>query len=211
MPKSLEELEQSPDVGLAERRVNVCLSAKLAEELERVTGELFELRDQIKAARAEAVDEDAPRAPKRMGATGPIGELEERAKAKAAEGDALRERIADNSVEVLLCGKPNGEWRQWASKHPARDEDEDPTGAARDQMWAGGFCNIDALVADLYLFTASYNGFEPSEKWRTLVTTKGAPANLTLAASRVVGMHEQVVDAGKSLVAWWDDQMSVSA
>lgn len=207
--KSLSELQSSPDVGLAERTVKICLSAKLAAELEQVKADLFEVQALIEQVKAER-SEDAPQKPKRMGDTGPLADLEAKADDLAKQGDALRERIDENSVEVLLRGKSSGEWRQWAMKHPARDEDEDRQGAERDRRWAGGLCNVDALVDDLRLFVASYNGEEPSDAWATFVAEKGVPANLTLAASYVVGMHEQVVDAGKSLADWLADRRNVS-
>lgn len=207
MPKSLSELQQSPDVGLPEDRVTICVAARLVAELAPLDKELFEVEGKIERLLNER-EEGVTERPKRLGEKGELPKLQKRAKELADQADAVRARIEENSVEVLLRGKPLGEWRRWAGTHPPRDADEDPQGAARDKAWAGERVNIDAVAENLRIWAASYNGEEPSDAWAEFVAAKGAPAHLTVAASRVVGLHEQVVDAGKSRRAWLDARRS---
>ena len=205
--KSLADLKSSPDVGLPEREVTVCVSAKLARELEEADRALFAADEALRTARQEAkarADGDLP--PLRSGQKSPVAAAEKEAEARAAESDAIRERIKDASVTLLLRGKTGGEWRQWASKHPAREEGE--PGAEFDRTWAVGFCNLDALIADLPSFVASYNGEPASDEWAQFVSANGVPAHLRNAASAVVAMHEQGVDVGKDRRSWLAARMS---
>lgn len=212
--KSLSELQSSPDVGLPEVHADVCVSAKLVDELSALDNELFEIEAEIEQLREnETRDADGEPAgpPKRAGHVSALPAKEKRAADLAEAADKVRARIADNNVRLLLRGKGLGEWRQWAVKHPARDDEADPQGYARDVKWAGGHVNIDALAVDLHEFVARYNDEEPSEAWATFVATNGAPAHLVVAASKVVGLHEQVVDEGKSRSAWLAARRSASA
>lgn len=207
--KSLSELQSSPDVGLAEREVRVCVSAKLARELEEADRLMFEAAGALQIARQEAqqrAEGDAP--PLRPGQPSPVAAAEAEAEKRAAEADAVRERIKEHSVTLLLRGKSAGEWRLWASKHPARDEG-DP-GSDFDRKWAAGFCNLDDLIRDLPQFIVRYNGEEPSEEWAKFITENGVPADLRNAASALVAMHEQGVDLGKARRDWLRDRMSAS-
>lgn len=224
MPKSLADLKSSPDVGLPERTVKVCVSAKLAGELEEADRALFEAQaaleaaqNQLRAAQGEAQERAEGVRPKlRSGETPPtvalekeVATLEKKAGQAAKHSDGIRARMDEASVALLLRGKPGGEWRLWASKHPARDEGE--PGHDFDLRWAAGFCDLDALIADLHTFVARYNDEEPSEEWAEFVAANGVPADLRTAASVVVGMHEQGVDLGKSRGDWRRDRMSASA
>jgi hypothetical protein len=211
-------------VGLAEYPVDICVSAKLAGQLEAADRELFEAdralrlaRAELDAAREAAADPDAPKRPRRSGETAhadlvrKVEEAEERARAAAEVSDEIRARMEDNSVRVVLRGKDSGVWGRWVAKHPARDEDDEPAAYERDRRLAAGFCNIDALIADLYEWVAEYNGESPSEDWWEFLSTNGLPADMANAASRVVQMHEQVVDLGKSRLAWLAEQRSANS
>jgi hypothetical protein len=203
--KSLSELQSSPDVGLPETHADVCVSAKLVDELSAIDAELFEVEAQVEQLRETAAREaegEPQGPPKRPGDASRLPELEEKAAELAAKADAVRDRMADTNVRLQLRGKELGEWRQWAVRHPARDAEADPQGYERDVKWAGGHVNIDALAGDLGQFVVRYNDEEPSEAWAKFVTANGAPAHLVVAASKVVGLHEQVVDQGKSRSAW---------
>lgn len=223
--KSLSELQSSPDVGLPERHADVCVSAKLVDELEGLDALLFEVEAEAGELRKEIAqlrEQEALKAegerfgpPERAGHVSPLlakqaelAELDAKADDLAPKADAVRERIAENNVRLQLRGKRLGEWRQWAAAHPARDEDVDPQGAARDRKWAAGQVNVDDLAADLHQFVVSYNGEPPSQEWAEFVEANGAPLHLVLAASKVVGMHEQAVDEGKSRSAWLADRRS---
>lgn len=212
MPKSLAELQSSPDVGLPEKRVTVCVAAKLVEELSTVDEELFDLVRQIENLRKQAAARrEGDAAPlQRLGASD-LADLEAQAEEKAKQADAIRERIEENNVEILLRAKPRGEWRQWTSRNPARDDEESPKAAERDKQWAGGRCNIDAVENDLRVWVVSYNGQEPSDAWADFIEKNGAPAHLTLAASQVVALHEQVVDSGKARSTWLAGRKSATS
>ena len=208
--KSLADLKSSPDVGLPEREVTVCVSAKLARELEEADRAMFEAEAKATIARQEAAQRaDGERPKLRPGQKSPVAEAEAEAEKRAAESDAIRERIKDASVVLLLRGKTSGEWRQWAARNPAREEGE--PGADLDRTWAAGFCNLDALIGDLPQFVASYNGEAPSQEWADFVTANGVPADLRNAASVLVGMHEQGVDLGKARRDWLAARMSAPA
>lgn len=212
--KSLSELQSSPDVGLPETHADVCVSAKLVDELSTIDAELFEVEAEATALRqTEAAEVDGEKAgpPKRAGHVSRLPELEAKAAELAEAADKVRERIADNNVRLQLRAMEGGKWRQWAAQHPPRDEEIDPQGAARDAKWAAGHVNIDDLAADLHQFVTRYNDEEPSEAWAAFVQANGAPAHLVIAASKVVGMHEQVVDEGKSRSAWLAARRSVSS
>lgn len=226
--KGLSELQSSPDVGLPEAHVDVCVAAKLVDELEAIDRELFEIEDEAGSLRKEiarlrdqevlAAEGEPTGPPRRAGYVSPLPEkeaklaaLEKKAVPLAKAADKVRERIAEHNVRLQLRGKPLGQWRQWAAAHPARDDEADPQGAARDAKWAGGHVNIDALAGDLHQFVVRYNDEEPSEAWAAFVADNGAAAHLVLAASKVVGMHEQVVDEGKSRSAWLAARRSVSS
>jgi hypothetical protein len=222
VPKSLAELKSSPDVGLPEYTVKVHVSAKLVGALEAADLALYnadreaaEARAALEAARERDADSDAPAPPRRSGQS-PHADLVQRVEAaeSAAEGaarasDEIRARM--EVVEVLLRGTGSGEWRRWANAHPARDEESDRAGALRDQRYAAGYCDLDALVADLHLWVAECNGEAASEEWWEFLSTNGLPADLTAAASRVVQMHEQGVDLGKDRERWLADRRSATA
>lgn len=195
--KSLSELQQSPDVGLPERTVKICVTARLVDEAEAIDAELFEVEERIgRLEQHEESRREGGGPPRRTGEGSELPALIERGKELAAQADSIHERIEESMVEVLLRGKRRGEWRQWATKHPARDETTDPQGHERDKTWAGGHVDIDALAADLHLFAAKYNGEDASDAWAEFVAANGAPGHLTLAASRIVAMHETVVSVG---------------
>lgn len=236
MSKSLSELKSSPDVGLPERTFPLCVSGKLVAELEAADSALYEAETELTAARV-TLREARVRAERRRDGEEPklrsgqkspaaeaekkVADLEKRAEEAAERSDAIRERMVDHTIDLHLRGKPNGEWRQWVMKHPSRDEDTDPVGAQRDKTHAAGFCNIDALIADLggydmngerrSGFVVKYGGEEPSADSWEFVSNNAAPGDLTRLASTVVAMHEQVVDLGKSRTAWRNARTNASA
>lgn len=201
--KSLSELEASADVGRPEREFPICVSGKLTRELEAADAELFEVKAELDAAEQEARDHaEGGGRPRRTGERSKVAELEKRAQAAAEKCDAIRARMEDHTVTLDLKGKTNGEWRAWVSVNPPRDPEDDKAGAERDRRWAGNFCDVDALIANLSQYVAKYGDDEPSERWQALVFENAAPGDLTRLASAVVAMHEQVTDTGKSRAAW---------
>lgn len=213
MSKSLSELRLSPDVGRPEKPYDICVAGKLAAELEEADRELFGIEEQLQVAQG-----DRERSSRRLGEKPPEADLQQQAQAAAERSDEIRRRMTEHTVTLHLVGKPSGEWRRWAAAHPARDEEQDEGGAKRDQRYAGGWCDIDALIADLGGYTEGEErrpgwieryGEEPaSDEWWQFVAANAAPGDLTMLASTVVGMHEQVVDLGKSRVAWQQTRRS---
>lgn len=189
----LSEMQSSPDVGRPEGLFPICVAGKLVKELGKIDAEMFEVESEIDAAKA------AER-PARVGAVPPAAALEKKAAGLAKKADAVRERMKDHTIDLLV--PVSGTWRQWVTKHPLREEETDPAGYARDRQYAGSVCNIDALVADLGDFVAKYGDEEPRNGSWEFVSTNAAPGDLTMLGSKVVGLHEQSVDLGKSRVAW---------
>lgn len=207
--KSLAELKSSPDVGLPETKAKICLSAKLLAEQEAANEAMIEAQLAYERARETAqARRDGEAAPRRAGEGVSLAALDKAAKKATATAEDVHKRMEEASVEVLLRCKDDGVWRQWQTEHPARDEETDPVGADRDQKWGLSLCNIDALADDLRLWAASYNGEPASDEWAEFIAANGVRAQIRMAASKIVAMQEQVVDAGKSPTAWREDRMS---
>lgn len=208
----LDELKSSPDVGLAEYPVKVCVSAKLIAELDAADLELLKATQAVESARAalelardDAADPDAPKRPRRSGQsphadlTKALEDAEKRAEDAAGVTDAIRERMERHSVTLTLRGKTSGEWRRWVAEHPPRDET------------AEQFCNLDDLIGDLHLWVAKYDDEDPTEAWWEFVSANGAPAHMREAAHRLILMHERDVDLGKSRRDWLTEWRSANA
>lgn len=200
---SLSDLRKSPDVGRPEQTFDVCLSPRLAAELDAADKALFKAEEEL-----EIAHENGSR-PGRMGTKSPVPDLERKAEEAAQASDAIRARMAENTITLHLRALTLGEWRQWVSKHPARDKDEDRAGAARDAQWAGGFCNIDDLVAAAGMCVVKYGDEDPTDGAWEFITDNAAGGELTRLASTLVQMHEQGVDLGKSRVAWRSTRRSI--
>lgn len=221
MPKSLSELQASPDVGPVERTASVCVAGKLIDQFDLANAELFDIETRI-AKLEKGLQQKRESGTQRVGGNGQLTKLKKEAEAKAVEIDELRGRIQENSVELLL-GADEGAMRLWLPAHPPRDatyptEDDnqqlryvDPAGQAEDTKWVDGTCNVADLVDDLHKWVVAYNGEPASDAWWTFVRKSGARGDLLVAASKVVGMHSQVVDPGKSRVAWLDARRSATS
>lgn len=208
----LSEMQSSPDVGRPEREFPICVSGRLVAELEAADRDLFGIEEKLEAARAESRrrQEGDAAPPRRTGATSPLPDLERQAQEAAERCDAIRARMEEHTITLHLRGKSNSEWRQWAARHPVRDEDGDPAGYKRDLRHAGGFCDIDALAADAGRWVVRYGDEEPTDGAWQFVADNAAPGDLTRLASVLVGMHEQVVDLGKSRAAWLSARRSAT-
>jgi hypothetical protein len=230
----LDELKASPDVGQPEYTADVCLSAKLAAELEAADQVLFAAEAGLENARADldrvreqAAEGGASGRPRRAGQTAhkeereAVAAAEAAAEEAAAASDGIRERMSLVSVRLTLRAS-TGEWGRWVGQHPPRLQwirtggtDEEPTGEAhtiaRDLRLTGGICDVDALIADLHYWIAKYDDDEPSDDWWEIVTANGVPADMAAAAGRVVQMHVQGVDLGKSRTAWRAERTSETA
>lgn len=215
----LSEMKASPDVGRPEQTYSICAAGKLVRELKAADEAFFEAQDALEAEqrRAEERAEGGGR-PTRLGEASALPELERAARDAAEVADAIRARMQEHTVDLTLRTWLPGEWRQWVAKHPSRDEDADPAGHSRDQQWAGGFCDIDALIEDLGSVSLSgeriitaYGDEPPADDSWAFLLANAAPGDLTRLASTVVGMHEQGVDLGKSRRGWQDSRMTALA
>ena len=215
----LSEMKASPDVGRPEQTYPICAAGKLVRELKAADDAFFEAQDALEAEQKRAEDRaEGGGPPTRLSEASPLPALEQAAREAAETADAIRARMQEHTIVLSLRALQNGEWRQWVAKHPARDEEGDPAGHARDQQWAGGFCNIDDLIADLgsaypsgdRIITA-YGDESPADDSWAFILGNAAPGDLTRLASTVVGMHEQVVDLGKSRRGWQDSRMTALA
>jgi hypothetical protein len=113
----------------------------------------------------------------------------------------LRDRMAE-LVDVMgeyegeltiRATKTDGEWEQWRIANPAREEGE--PGHRDDLLVTGGYCNADALMADLATYVAAWNG-EPLEPGDFDTFNLGRPDKKAIAAT-VVGLYETGDDLPK--------------
>lgn len=208
----LDELKSSPDVGRPERIVTVCVSGRLVRELEEAAADLDDARAELADEKAKVArsDDEPVGPPKRAGESrSRVPELERRVADAKAKVDAVQGRMRENSIDLTIRALSEGDWREWVLRHPARmrwvrtgGSDEEPEGEERfeprDIQGASGVCNVDALVADLHLFIAKYDGEDPSDAWWTFLNENVAGGDRIQAAKQIVAMHENTVNVGKA-------------
>lgn len=201
MPIPLSQLMASddPELGPPETVYELCLSAKLFDQLVEADERYTELEARVEKARERSGDgdEERPGPRRRQGHKPVIRDLEAQAEEAAAVSDAIRDRMAEKSAAVRLVLNEDL-WRAFATEHPARDVTKDPTGAQRDRRLAAGHCNIDALLEIAPEFIGGY-GDEPAtpDRWE-YVKAKSAPGDRDRMASVIVQIHTQGVVLGKS-------------
>lgn len=199
----LSQLMQTddPDVGPPRAEFDICLAPKLAEELEAATARFLDLEARVEQAREEAKDpENSRRARQRVGQKPQLRELEQRAEEAAAEADEVRDRMLERSIKLHLVANENL-WVAFTRAHPARDPEDDATGARRDRMYAFSLCDVDALQDELPKFITRYGDEQPTDKSWAFVKANSAAGQRDQLASKVVRMHTQGVDLGKSRTA----------
>lgn len=203
MPIPLSQLMQDddPDVGPPEGTFLICLSTKLGDELTAATDVYVELEAAIEKRREnDDVEGDRPRVGRRLGhkSTGKtLADLEAEAEVAAAAADEIRQRMVDRSVELRLVVREDF-WQTFIRENPARDVTDNPTGARRDGRHAAGLCDVDALREQLDRFITRYGDEKPTPEAWAFVQAKSAPGERDRLASKVVQMHTQGVDLGKS-------------
>lgn len=172
---SLSDIRANP-IERPQRTYSLCLDGTLPAAL----GRLHEEEQQIMTA--------ATSGPKKMSEGTDPRLLEIR-----DEAAKLLERLNDNVGVLTVCATPsNGEWQTFADANPARAEGE--KGHERDQRYAAGLVNIDALVADLGRYAHAWDG-EPlvAGDWER-ISASAAPADLRGIASEVVRLYEESLD-----------------
>ena len=201
MPIPLSQLMASddPELGPPETVYDICLAAKLFDQLVEADERYTELEAKIEKARERAGDGDEERSGprRRQGHKPVIRDLEAQAEEAAAVSDGIRARMAEKSVAVRLVLNEDL-WRGLATEHPARDVTKDPTGAQRDRRFAAGQCNFDALLEIAPKFIGGYGDEPPTEQAWEFVKAKSAPGDRDLMASVIVQIHTQGVVLGKS-------------
>jgi hypothetical protein len=101
---------------------------------------------------------------------------------------ALLEEMGEHEGELRLRAIPDGDWRRWTNEHPSRAEGE--AGHKRDQQVTFGFCDADALIDALGMFTVAWNGETLEDgDWDILAASVSAADKKHMAAT-VVQMHE---------------------
>jgi hypothetical protein len=208
MSKSITELMSSPDVGLPESVVDVCVAGKLALELQAATDALVEIETRIADIEAERDGESEGDSPKRrrMAVKPELLEKLEAAKAEAVEQadvcDEIRDRVSDHTVKVKVRGKGSGEWRRFCDDNPPRAKDDDAPGYARDLRLASLACNIDALAAAAGDWIVAYGDDDATPEAWEFVAANAVPSEMTKLAKAIADLHEGGINVGKSRRDW---------
>jgi hypothetical protein len=203
MPIPLSQLMQSddPDLGPPTATHDLCLSAKLFQDLQDATERYTDLEGRLDVARDEQRDPDRSRPAKRLGTKSDIKQLEADAEEAAAIADQIRDRMAERSVTLHLVVNEDV-WTDLTREHPAREITDDVTGHHLDRRYTGGLCNVDKLIDEvLPKFIDRYGDEKPTAAFWEFARTNSARGDRYLAASRVVQLHTQGVDLGKSRTA----------
>lgn len=208
MSKSITELMSSPDVGLPESTVDICVAGKLATELQAATDALVEIEARVEEIKAEHDGEAEGDSPKRRRmAVKPetlekLEAAEAEADAQAAVCDEIRDRVSDHTVAVKVRGKGSGEWRRFCDDHPARAKDDDPTGYRRDLQLASLACNIDALAESAADWIVGYGDDDATPEAWEFVSSNAIPSEMTKLAKAIADLHEGGINVGKSRRDW---------
>lgn len=138
---SLEDLEKSPPKSRLERSFSVVLDATLVRKVADLAAQSRNVAGSKKPADRQAY--------RRM-----ITELE-----------GLQPQVeAASGTLVLRANLTQGEWTRFVDSHPARPEGQ--KGHERDQRWAYGVVNVDALIEhlDQYAHMWENDTLEPTER-----------------------------------------------
>ncbi|MDP9144206.1 MAG: hypothetical protein M3N43_05860 [Actinomycetota bacterium] len=183
MSKSLAELRTSPRVGLPERTYSLCLASSLVGEIQSLIAELQDA-EVLVAAQAEGDGDKAP--PRRAGQKSPADKIRKR----LAE---LQSEMIEHTGQLGLRGIKNAAWMEWVAENPARE------GNQRDQAYAYGVCDADALMADLGRYAATWSGDPMAPADWEFIEGAAAPADIKGICQLVVAMHEMRLDIPKLL------------
>lgn len=195
MPKSLDELMQSPHVGRPETEFPLCVAGKLNAEFDRIDSEL----DRLLSSTPD---------PDTGGESGPVPRVGQktsnpRVKKLDTRREELRALMAEHMVTLLMRAREEGAWRAWKQDHPPREGDRGDERA--------GF-NLDDLIVDIRdhprNWVAAING-EPytDEQWKFVWgnTSDGDQWRLAAVARQ---LHTTGVDIPKSLSTWLSTRTS---
>jgi len=107
--------------------------------------------------------------------------------------DLIPRMEARSGTLGLRATPTNGEWLQFLDANPPRPKDT--PGRERDDEWADGRCDVDALVAKLGEFAATWDD-EPLEpgRWERTFAPAIALPDAYATAHKVVAMYSDAVD-----------------
>lgn len=154
----------------------------LLEEAKRLEERLVDAK-----ARAEAEAEQAEsKAAAQKWADDALPDEVEEIKAEYAE---LRQRMASLQGDLGLVGISGGDWQRFKEDNPPRKDN------ALDQRLTSGWCNADALFANLGLFVATWDG-EPVQPgaWDDWLAEKICYADRRDLVPAIVDMYETRFD-----------------
>lgn len=181
MALSLDQMTGSPDVGLPERTIRMCLAQKLVARVQALTTERADLEPEK--------DADGNTRNARVGdpKTARIAEID-------AELADLRAKMDEHTGKLTIRAIEAGDWRRWADAHPVRtkgtDDDGRPLIDPIDAMHAYGRVNASDLLAELGTFMVAWNGDELRDDQRAFIARKAAPGDLAEVCKQVVQLHE---------------------
>jgi len=190
MAKSIAELRQSPHVGRTEVTYPICVAGKLVARLQELDRLMLEAQavHEINTPDGDRIPVEDKR-PRRAGSKNPAVQY-------AKEADKIRDQMLEDTTDVVLRAKELTEWRAWCEANPAREDN------LRDLRVGQGVCDVDKLVETLDEYVVTIGGQPPQPGDWDFIRSNAAPADITGVAVAVVGLHEVVVDLGKSRAGW---------
>lgn len=169
---SLDELDSTP-VAVPTRDVEVCLDGNLVVRMADLAEEIDTL---VTAAAARPRKGGAPADPRLTEARQELAQVAEQ---------------AERQTGILTVRKsiPQGEWMTFVDENPPRPEKT--SARDRDDRWAHGKVNVDALIARLADFAHSWDGKEFADgQFERVVLPRLVGGDIGEAAKAVVELYE---------------------
>lgn len=195
---TLAQARTSSDVGRVERTYPLCIARKLtaayeslAFDIDELEAERAELRPPAPPDGDDSVAASGDQGPKRLVPRGGarVAEIDALLAEKRGNQDELAEKMDAYTKDLVLRAIEPHEWTAFVDEHPARDPEE-PAGK-RDRRVTFGFCDSDALIADLARYTVAWGDEElGATDWADTLYPASSPQTLRSIAQLVVLMHE---------------------
>ncbi|WP_394289508.1 hypothetical protein [Microbacterium sp.] len=169
---SLDELDATP-AQVPTRDVEVCLDGQLVVRMAELTEEI------------DALASAAAARPRKGGAP-----IDSRLREARAELEQVSAKAGEQTGALTLRKAiPQGDWMTFVDEHPPRPEKT--TGRDRDDRWAHGLVNVDALIARIADFAHAWDGqeFKPGQFERALLP-RLVGGDIGEAAKAVVELYE---------------------
>lgn len=187
MPKTLAEMRAAGVVRRPRQSLSLCLAPDLVAKAQVLLRQRLDIDPEYGIDPEDRVDQG----PRRINdpKTVRLREINDQLASLDAE-------MAEHTGELTLQAIDPGEWRRWCDQNPPRDASKKAE-SLRDNHVAGGYCNADALLADLRKYAVEFNGEQIGDDDWEFIAANAAAGDLKEAARTVVAMHEQDVDLGK--------------